>query len=97
MSDASTRLAGEWTIHAIAQHRAHVLGLVEQGQYELDVSGITDMDSAGLQLLLSTKRALEKQGKALCLSHIPPAVKHVLTSYGLDTDLHPLSFEGAAT
>jgi anti-sigma B factor antagonist len=94
MSEPTAQLSGEWTIHVIAQHKAHIQQLVEEGSFELDVANVTDMDSAGLQLLISARRSLEKQGRELRLSRASPAIKQVLLSYGLDENLHTVQGEG---
>jgi len=90
MSEPSICLTGEWTIHVIAQHKSQLSNLLESGQCNLDMSDITELDSAGLQLLLSARRSLEKRGKEICLTPISPVVKNVLSIYGLDINLHAL-------
>lgn len=50
----------------------------------LDLSRVTDFDSAGLQLLLATRRQLQDQGRSLTLSHASPAVRQALSLLGLD-------------
>lgn len=97
MSTSMACLSGEWTIHVIAQHREAMLLLVNDGQYEFDASGITDMDSAGLQLLLAAQRSIAKQGRELRLVACSGAVKDVLATYGLDTTLMPVNLEEAVS
>lgn len=88
MSASAACLAGEWTIHAIAQHREAMLPVVAGGACEFDASGITEMDSAGLQLLLAMQRSVAMQGQELRLTQASKAVKDALLGYGLDTSLH---------
>lgn len=97
MSTSTACLAGEWTIHAIAQHREAMLALVNGGSYEFDASGITDMDSAGLQLLLAAQRSIAQQGHELSLVQASTAVKDVLKAYGLDANLHAVPLEESAS
>jgi anti-anti-sigma factor len=87
MSATAACLTGEWTIHAISQHREAMLTLVNEGQYQFDAAGITDMDTAGLQLLVAAQRSLAKRGHELCLLQPSGAVKDVLKAYGLDANL----------
>jgi anti-sigma B factor antagonist len=87
MSNAAARLQGEWTIHAIAQHREAMLVLVNEAHVEFDASGINEMDSAGLQLLLAAQRSLALQGRELRLTQASEVVRNVLESYGLDLSL----------
>lgn len=97
MSKSTACLAGEWTIHAIAQHQEAMLVLVNEGVVAFDASGITDMDSAGLQLLLAAQRSMAKQGQELSLVKASSVVKDVLKAYGLDATLRPLQLEEAAS
>lgn len=90
MTTTAACLTGEWTIHAIAQQREAMLALVNDGHIEFDTSGVTDMDSAGLQLLLSAQRSVALQGQELKLMQLSNAVKSVLTVYGLDASLHSI-------
>jgi len=94
MSDTSAaNLTGEWTIHAIAQHRETMLALVNDGKVVFDASGITDMDTAGLQLLLSAQRSVAQLGHELRITQASSAVRSVLQAYGLDMTLQAVSFE----
>lgn len=96
MSDTTAAcLTGEWTIHAIAQHREAMLALVNDGIVAFDASGITDMDTAGLQLLFSAQRSVAQLGQELLLVHPSAAVKGLLQAYGLDMTLQPVSLEEA--
>jgi anti-sigma B factor antagonist len=97
MSNAAACLTGEWTIHAIAQHREAMLLLVNEAHVEFDASGISEMDSAGLQLLLAAQRSIALQGRELRLTQVSPAVRDVLTAYGLDHSLQALSAEEVAS
>lgn len=97
MSTDTACLTGEWTIHAIAQHREGMLSLIEEGRHAFDASGITDMDTAGLQLLIAMQRSVARRGHELSLLQASGAVKDVLKAYGLDTNLLPAhAGEGAS-
>ncbi len=87
MSDLAVVLEGEWTIPGAAVLREALLGHVAQRAHVYDLQAITEMDSAGLQLLLALQRSLARQGQELTLQAISPAVRQALKSYGLDTDL----------
>jgi anti-sigma B factor antagonist len=87
MSDTASRLDGEWTIPMAATLREDLLKRVAEGVHVFDLSGVTEMDSAGLQLLLAAQRSLARQGHELVLSACSPSVSQVLKSYGLDADL----------
>jgi anti-sigma B factor antagonist len=51
------KLAGELTIYTAAEIKAALAEvMVESGEIEIDLSGITEIDTAGLQLMLIAKR-----------------------------------------
>lgn len=91
MSQDAVTLQGEWTIHAAATLRETMLAHVAAGASAFDLQGITEMDSAGLQLLLATQRSLACSGLAMSLHHPSPAVAEVMRQYGLDLELTALS------
>lgn len=84
------QLSGEWTIHAIAQHREAMLLLVNEGHTSFDASGISELDSAGLQLLLAVQRSVAKRGGELILTQCSRCLKDLLQVYGLDETLHSI-------
>lgn len=96
MTTTSASLTGEWTMHAIAQQRELMMALVDNGHVEFDTSGVTDMDSAGLQLLLSAQRSIALRGHELKLMTMSDAVKGVLNVYALDESLHSAHPEEAS-
>jgi anti-anti-sigma factor len=53
------------------------------GDLQLDLSSVTDFDSAGVQLLLSTRRSLAERGDALHIVAASAAVRDALTLFGL--------------
>jgi anti-anti-sigma factor len=57
------------------------------GNLALDLSAVTDIDSAGLQLLLATRRSLHERGAALTLAGLSPTVADALAVFGLDPQL----------
>jgi anti-sigma B factor antagonist len=48
----------------------------------LDLSAVTELDSAGLQLLAATRRELAEQGRELLLQHPSRAVRDGLACFG---------------
>lgn len=59
-----------------------------EGDLALDLSGVTDIDSAGVQLLLATRRSLAERGAALQLRTPSADVRAALAVLGLDADLN---------
>ena len=85
-------LGPELTIaHAAAAHEQLAAALQRgAGDCTLDLRGVTDFDSAGVQLLLATRRSLAERGDALCLAGASPAVTDALATFGLQ-DLLPVA------
>lgn len=78
--DTSTLcLEGELTIYNAADTKlrlAEVLG--RPGNLAVDLSAVTEVDSAGLQLLILARREATRLGKALHCLGISPAVRETL-------------------
>ncbi len=73
------RIDGEMSIYSAAEHKTQLLDhLAECEELELDLAGVGEMDSAGLQILLVLKRELERAGRGLRLSNHSQAVYEVL-------------------
>ncbi len=85
--DQAIRIEGEWTIHAAATLRDSLLQQVTEGAHVFDLGAVTELDSAGLQLLLAAQRSLARQGREMVLTACSPVVTQVLKTYGLDSDL----------
>lgn len=80
------------TIAVAAEQRSRLLSLLEAspaatGALQLDLSGVTDIDSAGVQLLLATQRSLAARGRALQLQAPSAAVRDALATFGLGAAL----------
>ena len=59
-------LAGEFTIYAAADAKARLTALLEAcAEVELDLSAVSEIDTAGFQLLLLIKREAQRLGKTV--------------------------------
>lgn len=75
----SLRLNGVLTIYTAAQARTELPArMIEHGATVLDLSGIEELDTAGVQLLLWLKRDLASRGAGLVLIGHSPAVVEAL-------------------
>ncbi len=86
-------LGPELTIaQASEQHQRLLESLqtIEAGTLRLDLSSVSDFDSAAIQLLLATQRSLQDKGASLQLHQASPVVLAALNCYGLDACLQPL-------
>ena len=78
---AATRLAlrEDMTIYQAQPQKERLLAaLAATGHLELDLSGVAEMDTAGLQLLILLKREAVQQGRLLTISGHSPRVQHLL-------------------
>lgn len=73
----TARIEGEMTIYTAAGIKPALLSLLEgDGEAELDLSQVSEIDTAGMQLLLLAKREASRAGKQLRLvSHSPAIVE----------------------
>jgi anti-anti-sigma factor len=75
------RIEGELTIFRAAELKGLLLS--DPAPQEIDLSGVTEMDSAGLQLLLAAQQAANRQGGRLRLLDQSAAVTEVLALLNL--------------
>lgn len=77
-------LAGEFTIYAAAESKGLLLApLAEVQALAVDLAGVTEMDTTGIQLLILAKREAQTAGKTLSLAGHSPAVVELMELYGL--------------
>ena len=60
----------------------------QEGPWELDFSGVDDVDSAAVSLLLEWVRQAERLGVKLRISHLPDNLQCLVKVYGVE-DLLP--------
>lgn len=83
-------LGPEMTIPFAAAVRQQLVDALHRaGPLSLDMSGVSDFDSSGVQLLLSTRRSLAARGDALHLHAASAPVREALTIFGLGDLLEP--------
>lgn len=70
---------GELTIYRAAELKPQLLGAVAvaDGKLSVDLAGVTDFDTAGLQLLMVAHEAARACGRALRLAGHSPVVLEV--------------------
>lgn len=85
MSTDTLSLGPELTIaFAAASHQQLAEALAGgTGALTLDLSGVTEFDSAGLQLLLATRRSLAASGRPLRIAAPSEVVRDALLVFGL--------------
>lgn len=76
-SAAVLRLSGELTIYRAAELKPQLLQALDgAAQLEIDLSEVTEIDTSGVQLLMTTKRRAQALGRELRLcAHSAPVVE----------------------
>ena len=78
-SDHRLTLVDDMTIyHAIEQKQQLMTALEGTSALELDLAQVGEIDTAGLQLLILTKREAARQGKTLTVVAHSPAVRQTI-------------------
>jgi anti-anti-sigma factor len=91
MTDTPIALGPELTISHASTARDALFDAVRAstGNVALDLRGVTDIDSAGVQLLLSARRSLAERGDTLHLQAPSACVREALSVFGLGALLQP--------
>ena len=86
------------TIYTAAELKPRLVEAVAQDEVpELDLSGVTEIDSAGVQLLLLARREAQLLGRNLRVTSASEAVTEVLVLLGIDGLIAADSVTGDAT
>jgi anti-sigma B factor antagonist len=80
-------IEGELTIYRAAELKPVLLEAVRAHDTPaLDLSAVTEFDSAGLQLLLMARQEAQRLGKPLQVAGASPAVREVFALLGMDLE-----------
>ena len=60
------------------------LQAIVAGQTNIDLAGLTMVDSAAVATLLAWKRAAADQGKQITFHHVPPSLRSLADLYGVN-------------
>jgi anti-anti-sigma factor len=81
---------GEMTIYRAAELKPALLEVVRAHDAPaLDLSAVTEFDSAGLQLLLMAKQEAVRLGRRLAICAASPPVNEVFALLGIDLEAVP--------
>lgn len=81
-------LSGEVTVFNANAVRDQLLGaLKETGDLDVDLSEVTEIDTAGVQLILAARREAKARSKAVRFSGCSPVVLDVMGLLGLSAYL----------
>lgn len=82
------RFEGELTVYSIGEATQAFRSAVDQGALSrVDLSGVTDLDTAGLQLLVLAKRISSSEGEGIKLVNHSEAVLRLVELAGLAQQL----------
>lgn len=92
MAEHCEKIVGEFSIYTAAALKPRLLeALAGAPALNLDLTGVTEIDSAGLQLLLLLKRESQQTGRELHLISSNPVVDEALALCNLTHLFHPES------
>jgi anti-sigma B factor antagonist len=75
-------LEGECTVYVVKELMSELMKEIEQApQIQLNLSSVSDIDTAGFQLLIYLRREAERRGGRLTVSSMSGAVRSVLSLY----------------
>jgi len=76
--EPSLKLTGELTIYAVAEARDRLSAALDrEPALQLNLAGVEELDTAGLQLLVWLKQEARRRGRTLVLFAHSPAVLEV--------------------
>lgn len=80
-------IEGEMTIYRAAELCAGMQAALGSGCFAMDLSAVTEIDSAGVQLLLAARKSARAKQRELELTGCSAPVAEALGLLGLDTGL----------
>lgn len=75
-------LAGDLRVRSLPDIRSRLLSL-EASHLEIDLGGVTEFDTAGLQLLLSLRKELNSRAGSLVITGASESVRNLVTFFGV--------------
>lgn len=80
-------VSGDMTIYTSAEYQKSLLGACPTGkQFSLDLSNVEEMDTSGLQLLLSLQHHMSGSTSGLHLDQASEVVRNVLTLTSIENN-----------
>ncbi len=79
------RIEGDFTIYAIESIKLGLDAEIESFEkFELNLAGVEEIDSSGIQLLLIFRSELMRLKKEFKLTSVSPVVEKLIQNYGLN-------------
>lgn len=89
VADGTLQVSGPMVIASAAELRAAGEVAIARGAAAIDLSRVSDADSAAVALLLAWLRTAQEHGRTLTIAHSPDSIRSLATLYGV-ADLLPL-------
>ncbi|HEY6925915.1 MAG TPA: STAS domain-containing protein, partial [Steroidobacteraceae bacterium] len=91
-------LSGEMTVYTAPELLRSMLAaaLTDDSVQEVSLAEVTELDTAGVQLLLVLRRRLAASGRQIRIIGVSPAASQSLTLCGLTSLLAPAAVEGVS-
>lgn len=72
------KVEGDLTIYRAAELKPALLAALEaDGPFEIDLAAVTEIDGAGLQLVVAARREAERRGREVSCAAASPAVEEL--------------------
>lgn len=89
VADGTLHVSGPMVIASAAELRTAGEVAIAKGAAAVDLSQVSDADSAAVALLLAWLRTAQEHGRTLTIAHAPDSVRSLATLYGV-AELLPL-------
>lgn len=81
------KIDGELTVYEAAEFRDALLeSIISADTLQIDLSGVSECDTAGIQILCSARVTADAEKKTLVLTGISEPVRHALETGGLNAE-----------
>lgn len=85
---------GELTVYAVHDLKTRLQAALSEGRpLHMDLSNVSEVDGAGIQLLLATQREARQNGLGMRLTSVSPRVAEALTLMNLTHEFEADSVE----
>ena len=85
--NVTLKIEGSMSIYEAAAVRAELLACFDSDEdLALDLKGVTDCDTAGLQLLCAAQKTAAEEGKKFCIAGAPAPVMDLLRDAGVNPE-----------
>ena len=81
--EAAIVLSGELTIYGVAEVKTRVLEGIASGVHTIDLTGVSEIDSAGLQLLCAARHSIRAAGGAAKVIGANAALQDAAAALGM--------------